>query len=272
MYFPAPVVQVDLSEHPPDEDWSKFTSKDGVPYDPLQKLECEILRCFLDHGLPEGSFEAPQPSQANKRKRKTVHDDSDSAPQPEKRRKSSTPRKTSTPTQETVVSDNDLVSPPPSKTTKKRGRPKKQPTTDSTAHSATTEARIAQDGKASVTPQRNLTPIFRQPRALPDFINSLVDSSLKDSNSDSESELEVLEVVQPTRPGQTFVAEPARRSLMAEDTFAPGEVISPKTLRGLRAGSSLLRQPQAPSIAPSRTTLASKKRPTTKVHEVIHLT
>jgi holliday junction resolvase YEN1 len=73
-FSPLPRNEVDLGVQPPEEDWSKFTSKDGTPYDPLADLDCEILECFLEHGLPEGFLEQLKQaaSSPNKRKRKTM--------------------------------------------------------------------------------------------------------------------------------------------------------------------------------------------------------
>ncbi|EME47462.1 hypothetical protein DOTSEDRAFT_166539 [Dothistroma septosporum NZE10] len=63
--FAAPLlVAIDLTTTPPEEDWGKFAAKDGTPYDPMQNIGCEVLRCFLEHGLPAGSYTAPVKSKA----------------------------------------------------------------------------------------------------------------------------------------------------------------------------------------------------------------
>lgn len=56
MYSAHLLAEVDLSETPEGEDWPNFSAKDGTPYDPMQKIEGEILECFLQHGLPKGAL------------------------------------------------------------------------------------------------------------------------------------------------------------------------------------------------------------------------
>lgn len=75
--LPMPAVEIDLSLRPPEEDWTKFEDKDGTPYDPKVPIECEILDCFLQHGLPEGALiSAPKPA----RKKRKAGSDTESAP------------------------------------------------------------------------------------------------------------------------------------------------------------------------------------------------
>ncbi|KAI6801262.1 hypothetical protein KC360_g1520 [Hortaea werneckii] len=60
-FSPLPAMEINLSQKPPEEDWDLpgWKSKDRASYDPLQKIEAEILRCFLDHGLPDGGVAPP---------------------------------------------------------------------------------------------------------------------------------------------------------------------------------------------------------------------
>ena len=83
------VVDIDLSQRPDGEDWTKFSAKDGTPYDPTQSVECEVLRCFLKYGLPDEGLEQAEPA---RRKRKTVGDTEISTKcSPPKKRKKATP-------------------------------------------------------------------------------------------------------------------------------------------------------------------------------------
>ena len=62
-FSPMPVAEIDLSQRPPEEDWTKFAGKGGTQYDPTQNLEFEILECFLRYGLPHGALDAsPDPT------------------------------------------------------------------------------------------------------------------------------------------------------------------------------------------------------------------
>jgi Holliday junction resolvase YEN1 len=64
---PAELVEIDLSERPPEENWEKFAAKDGTPYDPFQKLECYILDCLLQNGLPQSVLARPlEPAKRSK--------------------------------------------------------------------------------------------------------------------------------------------------------------------------------------------------------------
>ena len=61
------------------DDYSKFESKDGTPYDPCQQVECEVLECLLRAGLPEATFsgddEPAVPKIAKKRRAKAEQRD-----------------------------------------------------------------------------------------------------------------------------------------------------------------------------------------------------
>ncbi|KAK4553765.1 hypothetical protein LTR86_009263 [Recurvomyces mirabilis] len=78
IFAPLPLVDIDGSQQPLEEDWSIWASQDGKPYDPTEPIECEILECFLREGLPEGSLVvAPTPTT---KKRKADGDLKVSAP------------------------------------------------------------------------------------------------------------------------------------------------------------------------------------------------
>jgi Holliday junction resolvase YEN1 len=62
LFNPLPLLsKVDVSFMPDDEDWSKF-EKQGIAYDPLQKVECTILECVLRNGLPENALDIVEPT------------------------------------------------------------------------------------------------------------------------------------------------------------------------------------------------------------------
>lgn len=69
-YSAHELVDIDVSVQPLDEDWSKFAAKDGTPYDPRHKIECDMLECLLQHGLPPGSWDPPVKATKTKGKAK----------------------------------------------------------------------------------------------------------------------------------------------------------------------------------------------------------
>ncbi|GAB7354544.1 hypothetical protein MBLNU459_g5002t3 [Dothideomycetes sp. NU459] len=78
-------TNLDLTTQPTDEDWSKFTGKDGIPFDPLTRAEAETLDCILERGLGSEIMrklveEANQPA-TRKRKSKAVEENLDGADQ-----------------------------------------------------------------------------------------------------------------------------------------------------------------------------------------------
>ncbi|KAF2159574.1 hypothetical protein M409DRAFT_60648 [Zasmidium cellare ATCC 36951] len=118
MYSAHELVEIDLSAQPPDEDWSEFAEKDGTPYDPRNKIEYEMLECLLQHGLPEGSWDAP--AKAKKGKARTSKDDGSLGESSDQKQ----------PVDQ--VSTGERTKAPP----KKRGRPPKDPSKVSTSQPA----------------------------------------------------------------------------------------------------------------------------------------
>ncbi|CAK4032620.1 unnamed protein product [Lecanosticta acicola] len=57
IFKPKALMEIDLETEPSEEDWSIEANKDGGTYGPTEEIECEVLECFLQHGLPEGSWE-----------------------------------------------------------------------------------------------------------------------------------------------------------------------------------------------------------------------
>nr|OQO18136.1 hypothetical protein B0A51_15208 [Rachicladosporium sp. CCFEE 5018] len=68
-FNPLPAVELDINGELEGEDWSIWKTKDGVHYDPAERIECEVLTCFLRHGLPPGSLQEPEPVAREPRKR-----------------------------------------------------------------------------------------------------------------------------------------------------------------------------------------------------------
>ncbi|KAK4631789.1 hypothetical protein CLAFUW4_03073 [Fulvia fulva] len=58
-YAASLLVDNDPTTKSPEEDWTKHAAKDGTPYNPTENIEGEVLRCFLEHGLPPGTYDAP---------------------------------------------------------------------------------------------------------------------------------------------------------------------------------------------------------------------
>lgn len=260
-FSPLPVVEIDLSERPPDEDWTKFAAKDGTPYDPTQSVECELLYCFLKHGLPAVALEYAIPA-----KRKRTEETT-----PAKKRKT-TPAVGGF----GAEADNgdfghaaDAIK-KASTTRKKRGRPKKQRSSPSKPHVAS--------NLTATDPNRGLSedpmPVFRYPPALFDL-----QCKLLDSGNGMEAQV---------RQGEPNHTEQDRLKNMAHETdsakthgpvtstprLTPGDPISPKTLRALRASAFL---PSASSGCPPGQHTGSNElsSPWSKPfveHEVIDLT
>ncbi|TKA64300.1 hypothetical protein B0A55_09775, partial [Friedmanniomyces simplex] len=80
-FLANPAVEIDLGERPPEEDWSIWDGKDGSPYDPFQPVECEVLDCFLHHGLPEDAIVT---TTAPTRKKRKNEDDAEDSPNAKK--------------------------------------------------------------------------------------------------------------------------------------------------------------------------------------------
>jgi len=86
-FCPIPAIEIDLSQQPPEEDWTLFAEKDGSPYDPVQNVEAELLECFLRHGLPQNALDTPPEPTKRKRKNEQAQDRS-STPEKKKPRTS----------------------------------------------------------------------------------------------------------------------------------------------------------------------------------------
>lgn len=72
-FDPIAAIEIDVSRQPLGEDWTLFAAKDGTPYNPHIRVECEILPCLLSNGLPEGSLVVS--AKSSKRKRAKASDD-----------------------------------------------------------------------------------------------------------------------------------------------------------------------------------------------------
>lgn len=79
MFSPQAALEIDISRMPPDEDWTKSGTEDK-PYNQHDAVECEVLRCFLEHGLPKDVLEAPLDAPKRKRKIKDVEDSPEMTP------------------------------------------------------------------------------------------------------------------------------------------------------------------------------------------------
>ncbi|KAI7443729.1 hypothetical protein KC336_g1710 [Hortaea werneckii] len=239
-FSPLPAMEIDLSQKPPEEDWDLpgWKGKDGASYDPLQKIEAEILRCFLDHGLPEGGV-APPPEPA-KRKRKGSAGKGE-AEQANK----STPKRSQ---DESVSASNSQSQGTP----QKRGRPRKSASDEPSAKQSRKSSGKGKEADPipdmPPTPPR---PVFKLPRsrfptqstppapppvAEPAVMDLAGSSSPETSKSGAMSQGAVLA---PNTDVEPFSPAMARR-----EGFVPGECIPAKDLRELRVASSLLCQRQ----------------------------
>ena len=267
-FYPLPAVDIDITEPPgPDgEDWSIW-EKNGSHYDPAEHVECNVLSCFLEHGLPEGFLVAPEPPKRQRKQNSstvlTNQAETGAAPIP--------------PPAVEPVNNAAAESPP-----KKRGRPKKT-STSASADSAMADTapkkrgRPPKDGNtAPAKPQpkkrrghaeaeslaKSSPPVFRLPREF-SFESSV------GSNSQSFGDLipSQPELTAPTHP----VIDPPSQLLSSPKTPqvltkpVPGEATSPATLRALRAAVWGSTGPKASSAATpadaSRVVVAPKVPP-----------
>lgn len=309
-YSPLPAMDIDLSQPPPNEDWSMWKGEGDSPYHPAQQLEFEILECFLKNGLPEGSYDAPT---ATKRKRKAVaevsksHSD-DEAP-------SSSPAKRA----KTTSSNDDGL--PVQTEPKKRGRPPKGTTTTDKPRKRTKKSDVAAEERTPSPPPAT----FRMPRTYssqettPSATNSASQRQVPSTSpskapppntsgstrgsdpprpglkpsrpavvdlcdgSESESEHDGATNSLTTLSSNVAIhaasvtagAEPAKRSVpprrpIVEDS-TPGETFGVHALRDLRAGLLSKVAPDIPSTSPNEPALASAVR-ASRTSEVIDLT
>ncbi|RMX85574.1 hypothetical protein D0867_15862 [Hortaea werneckii] len=232
-FSPSPAMEIDLRQKPPEEDWDLpgWKGKDGTSYDPLQKIEAEILRCFLDHGLPEGGV-AP-PSEPAKRKRKGSTGESEAA-------------SVSKASQDESISAHTSQS---QGTPKKRGRPRKSASDEPNAKQSRKSS--GKGKEAGVTPEMPPTPprpVFKLPRsrfptqstapALPPVSEPAV-LNLAESRSLEADESGTMSQGTIPAPPDTDVEEPLPSALGRRGDLVPGESIPTKDLRELRAASGL---------------------------------
>lgn len=266
-FYPLPAVDIDISEPsgPDGEDWSIW-EKNGSHYDPAEHVECNVLNCFLEHGLPKGFLVAPEPPKRQKKQNTSavVTDQGETAVAP------------------TLPQDVEPVSPVAVESApQKRGRPKK------TSISASMDAAIAEtapkkrerppkDGNtASAKPQskkrkgpadtenpvKSPPPVFRLPR---DF--SFASSAETMSQSLGGFKPSEQGLTTPTHPVVNPPLQPLSSPKTPQDLTkpVPGEAPSPATLRALRAAAWGLAGPKAsttelPADAPC--TVASEVPP-----------
>lgn len=271
-FSPLDLSEVDLSIMPNGEDWTRFAGKDGTPYDPLADLECEILRCFLENGLPQGALEEEQPASkpAKNRRKASGEDELEDLSTTKKRGKSS------------VGSDpNPPVGKPGSSSLHgdvcgNSAKKPKKPAGKKSASGIASKADEGSDGqpvrkrqkkaKALEQPTSAAKPLsqppsgFKVPRQLSPSLMparavtrpAIIDMCDSDSESDGGAAARSLPSTEPIRP---LGPDPGSHPLL------PGESISPATLRELRAASSLLQT--APAVLPPKSA---------QHHEVIDLT
>jgi Holliday junction resolvase YEN1 len=259
-FYPLPAVDIEIFE-PEGEDWSIF-EKDGSHYDPAGHIECNVLNCFLEHGLPQGFLVAPEP--------------------PKRQRKS----KAATTASDQVVTD---VTPPvlqglDSETTaavenapKKRGRPKKSSTTTSPdAASADIvpkkRGRLPKDGNTPSAKQppkkpkgrqeiddqvQPPAPVFRLPPAFSFTSSASSTQSSGDSTQPGQSSELLNQQAGPTRRAIDSFSQSPRppNNPQAHPTPKAGEAASPATLRALRAATWDFTGPKAVTPTSSSGTL-----------------
>ena len=228
-FSPMPLVEIDLSQQPPEEDWAKFTAKDGTPYDPTQSVECEVLCCFLNHGLQDGALEYVKPA---KRKRNEENPTSASSTPPKRQRVDlDTKRCKSLEHVDSLARDEESRNSTKAMP-KKRGRPKKQSQGEQKASSNATAMK-----KDEEVPEDPPPALFQQSRALLDLRASI----LNEYNHKPNGPVSPIGQ-QPGRPVPLLpptIVPGTLEAVLSEARLVPGEIISPETLRELRAAAFL---------------------------------
>jgi Holliday junction resolvase YEN1 len=247
-FYPLPAVEIDLRE-PEGEDWSIWEGKDGSHYDPAGRVECNILDCFLKHGLPEGYLTPPEPpKRQRKQKADTAASDSAEASVPsidtEAPAPASAPQKRGRPKKSATAAngDGEVVASPP-----KRGRPKKDANT-SISNSDQPPKKRKKPSKDDAIPTP-LPAVFRLPRG--SSFTSSVNSSqsrqdpiLLEDDEPRASTSQVLPASQttPTFNRATSFATASHSPMppstpLTPSALTPGEATSPVTIRALRAAA-----------------------------------
>ena len=263
-FYPLPAVDIDISE-PEGEDWSIW-EKNGSHYDPAQHVECDVLSCFLEHGLPEGFLVAPEPP---KRQRKqntsavvTDQGEMNVAPNPPQDDESaspvaveSAPKKRGRPKKTSTAASVDAAI--ADAAPKKRGRPPKDANTASTK----TQSKKRKGPAEAESPVKSSPPVFRYPREF-SFASS-VDLGTQSLGDPKPSEQGPTAPTHPrVDPPSQLLSSPKTPQVLAKPV--PGEATSPATLRALRAakwGSTGPALPTTADLADAPCTIASKLPP-----------
>lgn len=228
-FYPLPAVDIDIHE-PEEEDWSIW-EKDGSHYDPSSRIECNVLSCFLAHGLPEGFLVVPEPPKRQKKQGAhsaasgqdvadvaipTPSAVADGAPKPRGRTKK--------------ISNSNSMSidgAPVDAIPKKRGRPPKGDNAASKNHSPKKRKGRPEVGSTPKPPM----PVFRQSREF----------SFTNPNAPpwQSQDVEASEHITATPANWAALSSSAPintpNTSQLQNQYTPGETILPATLRELRA-------------------------------------
>jgi hypothetical protein len=247
-FYPLPAVDIDITE-PEGEDWSIW-EKNGSHYDPAEHVECNVLSCFLEHGLPEGFLVASEP---NKRQRKqnsraVVTDRGETGVAPilpqetvsantvaveGASKKRSRPKKTPT----SASADAAIMDAVP----KKRGRPPK----DGNTASAKPQPKKRKGLVEAESPAKSSPPIFRMPREY-SFASS-ADSTQNHEEPSKSAQRLTQSTHAEINPHSQLSSCPTTPQVPSNPV--PGETTSPATLRALRTSRWGLTGPNASTTA-----------------------
>lgn len=254
-FYPLPAVEIDLRE-PEGEDWSIWETKDGSHYDPAGRVECNVLDCFLKHGLPEGYLAPPEPpTRHRKQKSNVAASGSTEAPastpltQTETAPPGTVPKKRGRPKKSTTAATNDDEVILSVQVPQKRGRPKK----DATAPTTNLDQPHSKRRKSSKDDAIPTPPpaVFRLPRGS-SFASSvsssqnrqdpiLLDDADDEPRASTSQALHHSQVMPSSNRATLFATElhsPVPPSTPSTPTtLTPGEATSPATIRALRAAT-----------------------------------
>ena len=254
-FYPLPAVEIDLDDRE-GEDWSIWESKDGSRFDPAGRVECNILDCFLKHGLSEGHLTTAEPAKRQRKQKATiaasdVGETSASAPSNggEATTPASASKKRGRPKKIATAATDDveaIVSEGTPQVPQKRGRPKKDANTP-TANPPSKRKKPSKDDAIPTPPPA----VFRLPRGS-SFTSSVTSSQqsrqepilLEDDDEPRASTSQVLPASQtlPTSSRATSFAKESHSPLppsapLTPIALVPGEATSPATIRALRAAT-----------------------------------
>lgn len=236
-FYPLPAIEIDVSTQPDDEDWSKW-EKNGSHYSASERVETELLTCFMERGLAQMPT-VPEPASKSRKKAKES-----AAPTSE------TGATAQAISADTIGADERLAeasAPSTQSSQKKRGRPPKDKS--ETGEKAPPKKQRKKATEAAGLPPSPPPAGFRLPRALAEGLVSKCKSRIVDlclDESDSEQAL-------PSYDASRLAGPSSRRSSPLHFSSPEPSPSRTATETPLDLGSSILRTAAAPVVNAGQT-------------------